>query len=595
MPNSGCLELHEKTELTRLVSKDILRRLQSGFTELGKVTVCVCAVDGLPIISPTWGSQFSHMIGCSPLGREAFSASLKACAIDPASEVPSVCHEGMTLYASTIETAEQRLGLIVVGSRMPTAPPDEAVRRIAKMYGLDPDALVKATTTIDPCLGGTPEAIRHFADILADTLSTLYKQSRRIECQLQELRIVHDLGELISGPLELQEMLDRTVQRVESVMSVKACAIRILDESTGELVIKAVHNLSDEYLQKGPVLVKDNAIDSAACHGEVVYIADAPNDPRIRYPQNALREGIVSGLCAPMSYRGQSIGVIRVYTDKLYEFNEGERALLKSIGTQTAAAIINSRLHEDRAKSALIERQVTIAGKIQRRMLPALLPRHPSLQFGCVYDPTLLLGGDFYDFIELGEGRMGVCIADVVGKGLPAAMMMASIRSALRAYATDNADIGRVMQMVNEHMVRDTLPSEFVTLVYGVFSADGQVLSYSNAGHPPPVVLRGDNFINLDSGGTVIGILSNETFDVDAFQLKPNDLVVMTTDGVTEAMGFDGQCFGPDRLLKSIWRHRELGAQQLAHQILWDVRRFVGLAEQSDDITIVVAKARPNG
>ena len=579
-----------ETGLTRLVSRETLQRLQDRFAALGKVTVAIASVDGECITQPSWGGRFSKLIGTSPRGRITFAESIRTCARDPNARVPSMCHEGMTLYASPIVHAGVRLAVIVVGSRAPGPPDRETVEALAAEYGVDPSVLRDSAASIDPYSGGTPEAIHRFVDVLAETIAALYGQAGRIERQLADLRTVHAFTELLSGTRDLQEILDLTVRRVVEVMPVKACGIRLLNADTGELVIKAVHNLSDEYLRKGPVLLRDNAIDAAAFAGQTVYIPDVASDPRTRYPENARREGLVSGLCLPLGYRGQTIGVIRVYTAKRYAFSDPEESLLRSIASQAAAAIITTGLRDEQARVERFQRQVAAAAEIQHRMLPARPPCHPGLEFGCVYDPTLQLGGDFYDFIELSGGRLGVCIADVVGKGLPAALMMASVRSQLRVHAPNTGQVETVVGNVNEHMYRDTLTGEFATLVYGIFAPEGREFTYCNAGHSPPLLLRDDKFTELTTGGLVVGIRPRQVFDREIVSLQAGDILIMVTDGVTEAMDFAGTAFGRERLLASIRKYRTLDAQQLAKQILWDVRRFVGLAEQSDDITVVAVK-----
>lgn len=576
--------------VTELVSRESLQRLQDRFSALGKVTVCIATVEGELITSPTWGSRYSQLIGESPRGRTSFCEAIHKRAQNTENTTTIECHHGMKLYASAIMHNADRLGTIVVGTRSSETPTRETVNRVANEFGIDADKLMRHVDDVDPYRGGEPEAIHGFADVLAETIANLYGQADRIQRQLADLHAVFGVAELLAGTRDLQEILDATVARVVEVMRVKACAIRLLDRDTGELVIESVHNLSEQYLAKGPVMLDSSSIDVTAFSGEAVYIIDVPNDPRTRYPENARREGIVSGLCVPLMYRGQTIGVIRVYTDARYEFQKQEEALLRSIGSQAAAAIITSRLWREQAEADRFQRQVDAAGEIQRRMLPSCMSRLKGLELGCIYEPTLQLGGDFYDLIELPDGELGVCVADVVGKGLPAALMMASVRSALRAHAMRGLEVKDVVAEVNRHMCHDTLISEFVTLIYGVFSADGRRFSYCNAGHPPPLLLHGDEFIELTAGGLVVGVLPDETFELENTMLELGDILVTVTDGVTEAMDFDGRAYRQDRLLKSIRKHRSLDAQQLAHQLLWDVRRFVGLAPQSDDITIVVAK-----
>ena len=170
-------------------------------------------------------------------------------------------------------------------------------------------------------------------------------------------------------------------------------------------------------------------------------------------------------------------------------------------------------------------------------------------------------------------------------------MMMASVRSSLWAHAHNRREPDVVISRVNQHMCRETGISEFATLVYGVFSPEGRTLTYCSAGHTPPLLLGHDRLTGLTTGGLVIGVDPQETYEREVRAIRPGDILVMTTDGVTEAMDFHGRPYGTERLSESIRRHRALDAQQFAQQILWDVRRFVGLADQSDDITVVVVKA----
>jgi sigma-B regulation protein RsbU (phosphoserine phosphatase) len=219
------------------------------------------------------------------------------------------------------------------------------------------------------------------------------------------------------------------------------------------------------------------------------------------------------------------------------------------------------------------------------------MPKHAGLEFGCVYAPTLRVSGDFYDFLNLHGGYLGVCVADVVGKGIPAALRMASVRSSLRAFANVGYDLHTVMELVNRQLCRETQTREFVTLAYGVFSPDGRLYNHCNAGHIPPLLLREDKLTQLTAGGLVLGVRPRETYDEEPVVIRPGDIIVLVTDGVTEALNFSHEPYGNERLHDSIRRHQSLDAQSLAQQLLWDVRRFVGLAEQSDDITIVAVRA----
>lgn len=576
--------------LINLVGLSTLQQTQDRFAAMGRMTVCTCGIDGEPITQPTWGSKYSELIGVSARGRIDLRDGIKRTVVEASGNGPIVLHEGMQLRATPIRHDGDVLAVIITGIRTHKPPSPEEARRIAEQYEIGIDDLVREASTLNPLRGGAPKDIQRFAELLADIIATLYGQAARIEQQFADLRTVYNLADLLSGSLNLDEILNLTVRRVVEVMPVKACAIRLLDNNTGELVIRAVHNLSEEYLKKGPILLQDSRIDSAAFAGQTVYIEDSRTDPRIRYPENARREGIVSGLCVPLSFRGQTVGVIRVYTSKKYAFTDSEVALLRSIGSQAAAAIIHHRLLREHLEAERVQRQIEAAGQIQRRMLPSRPPQHRAIELGCAYDATLELGGDFYDFLDLRDRGLFVCNADVMGKGLAAALLMASVRSAFRAHASQSANVADLVQRVNRQLCLDTNAHEFVTAVCGEFSPDGRAFTYCNAGHPPPILCRGTRMMELLAGGMVLGIHPEEHYEQETIKLREDDVMVIVTDGVMEAMDFKKQQYGRERYLDSLRRHRKLDAPQMARQILWDVRRFVGLAAQSDDISVVVAR-----
>ena len=408
----------------------------------------------------------------------------------------------------------------------------------------------------------------------------------------ETLAAVYDIAGLLAGTLDLQEILDRTARTVCEVMRVKACSIRLLDEAAGSLAVRAVHNLSREYLNKGQVIVGENPIDAAAIRGEMVHITDAPTDPRTRYPQQAKKEGIVSGLVCGMIYRGKVVGVLRVYTGEPVTFTPFDESLLRAVASQAAAAIINARLLAETLEAERYARQIAYAGEVQRRMIPAEPPTFKHVEIGAVYRPTFNVGGDFYDFIRLAEGNLGVGIADVSGKGVPASLLMASLRSALRVYAYFTYDIDRIMAGVNQHVCRETTIGEFATVFYGVLSPNGRRLTYCNAGHVPPMLLRHGRIEYLATGGMVVGVDPDAGFAVDPLQLRAGDVLLLYTDGATEALNFSEEPFGRERLEASLLRYADQSAPLITKNILWDIRRFRGLADRTDDLTLVALKIR---
>ena len=549
-----------------------LQEIQGAFVAGTGLQVCFHDRDGRRVTQPAEPGTFCSQ---SDKGGDGLSAAIAA-ACEPAVGGPvSVSCDGRHRHiAIPIHSDQQVLGMLVLSEDRPDTATVDAATTAAQL-GLP---------------AHTPAA--GLAEMLASLLSRLCYQDMQLRLRIEELGALYGISGLLAGSFDLQEVLNEVVRRVGEVMRVRSCSLRLFNEDTGELLIKAVYNLSPEYLSKGAVRVVENPVDAQALSGQTVYIEDVPNDPRVRYPEEARREGFRSGLITGMFYRGKPIGVLRVYTGEQHRFSAFEAGLLRAMAAQAASAIETARLYQEELQADRVRKQIAMASDVQRRMIPAGAPKHAGLSFGTIYQPSLGVGGDFYDFIELPDGRVGIAIADVVGKGIPAALMMASVRSVLRATALGGRRLAGVIEIVNRHLSRDTLVSEFATLFYCVISKDGRRLTYCNAGHNPPLLLRDGQITELAEGGLVIGIHRDERYNQNRMALQAGDVVLLYTDGITEAANFEGQRFGTDRLKESLRKYASLEARPIANNILWDVRRFVGLAEQSDDQTMVAVKVK---
>jgi len=502
------------------------------------------------------------------------------------------CHAGLTQFAAPIVVQDQHLGTILLGERPRTPLSEDNIRRLAREFDLNLDELRRAAWALRPWSDPDMQPAVEFLSYMANALARRCYQEVQLRDRVQELSALYRLSSMLAGTADVQSILDRSAQLIVEVLGAKASSIRLLNDSTGELKIQAVHNLSPQYLNKGGISVRTSPIDIEALEKGIVYIGNQPEDPRTVYPAHARAEGIVSALVAAMRYRGTSIGVMRVYTGEHREFSSFERSLMQTMASPMAAAIIDARLRQEALEAERLEQQVSIAATIQRQMIPATPPRHPFLDIGAVYSPSLELGGDFYDFIELPHGNLGLTIADVAGKGIPASLTMASARAALRAHAKSIYDIDRIMSEVNRHICRDVNISEFVTAFYGVFSPDGRRLTYCNAGHERPLLLRDLCVAPLEVGGLMLGVEPTAKYDKGLLHLRPGDVLLFSTDGLPEGMNFTDEMYDRHRVIDSLRTHYHLDAGSIAKQILWDLRRFRGLAEQSDDVSIVVVKVR---
>jgi sigma-B regulation protein RsbU (phosphoserine phosphatase) len=579
--------------LTDLLDVTALQEILDVFAAVTHTTVCVCDRDGSIIARPAGLNPLCKLMSQSEEGRQGCRESLQAILDRTAEQGRTVsvrCHAGMMQYASPVRVNGEIIATIVMGDLPKPGPGAEQIRALAERHHLDPEPLLEVFAQTHPWTEHQASAAVEFLQLLANRLARFCHQENQLRLRVDELATVYDITALMAGTSDVREVLRTAAESVAKVLRVKACSIRLLDEATGALAIAAGYNLSPEYLGKGPVRVEENPIDEAALNGKMVYIADVSNDPRIRYPAQAQKEGLVSGLVTGMVFRNRPVGVIRVYTGEPHVFSAFEASLLRAVGAQAAVAIENSRLTDQAIQAEILKRQIGMAAEVQRRMVPAEAPRHTRLAFGTVYEPTYALGGDFYDFLGLPDGRIGVAIADVVGKGIPASLLMASVRSALRVWAYSEHTIEEAVAGVNRQLCRDTLMQEFVTLFYGVFSADGGTLTYCNAGHDPPLLARGGRITQLDAGGMLVGTVPEATYQSAVVTLEPGDAVLLYTDGAVDAMNFIDERFGRERLAESFVRYTALRAEAIAPNVLWDVRRFIGLADQVDDITMVSVK-----
>ena len=419
------------------------------------------------------------------------------------------------------------------------------------------------------------------------TLSGWCLNEARLEATAEQLSLLGDIGELLSGEQDLHTVLDRIVAETARVMNLQYCSLHLYDQKTGELSVRAGYNVQESFGPRQTVRRDENPIDDAALDGEVVFIEDCRTDPRVRFGDEAQRLGIVSGLVAGMMYRGEPVGVLRVYADHKKRFRSRHRNLLRAVAAQAAIAVVNARLLEQRLRSATMERQLETAGLLQVRMVRTPPPEHPGVSTAIVFEPSFHVGGDFCDVFVLPDGRLAAVVGDVTGHGMPAALLMASVRGALRASARCIRTLPELMIQLNNQVCRETTSAEFITLLIVAIDTRNGRLHYVNAGHEQPMIWRRGTVQQPSPADLVLGVSPTQAYHEHQLDLESNDFVLLYTDGVVEAISFEDEMFGRHRLLSAIEDYGSLPPDQVLRNIRWDVRRFVGLAEQSDDLTMV--------
>jgi len=263
------------------------------------------------------------------------------------------------------------------------------------------------------------------------------------------------------------------------------------------------------------------------------------------------------------------------------------KASLEAFATEAAVAIESGRMY---AEAAELERERHTAAEIQRQLLPAATYSDGTREVAAESIPCRTVGGDFYDYLQLGQGAFGVTLGDVAGKGTPAAILAAAVQTNFAAHADVASDPADLMHRLNVALLRRSIEARFATMCYGVVLPDGR-FQYSNAGQEPPLVWHVDGtFEWLDVGGPVLGLLGDARYDFGEVQLAPGDVVVLYSDGVTEARNESGEEYGRDRLLSELRTVKQGDADAVLEQLVRSVRSFAGSAPQADDITALVLR-----
>ncbi len=418
------------------------------------------------------------------------------------------------------------------------------------------------------------------------------KMKKKSKKQTQRDNQIYYLTSLAAGKYTLQEVLDRLAKAAVETVKVKACSIRLLDEKAGDLKMSSTFGLTNEYRKKGPVSKNDPVIKEAFA-GNAVVIGDMSKDVRIKYQKAAKNEGLVSQLTVAMKFRDKAVGVLRLYSPKLMRFNDDDIAMARVVATQCAVALKNARYYRQALAGAKMAEQMRLAGVIQRRMVPKNSPKIENMDIAATYIPCFAVGGDFYDFISVGENKLVIVIADVMGKGLPASIVTSSIRGSVRAYVkclAEKGDMLEIVKKINQAACLESRNGEFISLFYAVVDTKEKTIEYCNCGHEPAIIIRDGKTVDLDKGGLVLGVIDDAEYVIGKMKLEKNDAILFYTDGLIDAANFQGQLWGRKAMLKTAKKFAELNAKQMMKNMLRYRRRFVGLARQLDDTSMVVVK-----
>lgn len=412
----------------------------------------------------------------------------------------------------------------------------------------------------------------------------------RLQRAVEELSFLNDLAQRLGSTFELAEIMDMVMARSRQAVKAEQAKISLIEAENQSHVSTFVHSRdADEASYFG---LHDDLASCVLTQRQPVLFNDPASDARLAGV--TLDAGVRNLACVPLDVGGRPIGMLAAFNKRDdAAFDADDARLLTIIASQSAQVIERARLLEQERAAARMTEELRLARGIQSTLLPAAAPEVDGYELFGFSEPAFEVGGDYYDFLDLGDQRWGVALGDVSGKGVPAAMLMANLQATLRGQALRAASCCECVEWCNRLLYHSTTPDKFATLFYGTINVANHRLRYCNAGHERPIILRdGHDPALLEKGNLIVGILEHPVYGDDVVPLEPGDTVIIYSDGVTDMIDAREEPFELERLLTVVHEQRHRSAQGLTEAIVSAVRAHAGDTPAADDMTVMVVRRR---
>ena len=404
-----------------------------------------------------------------------------------------------------------------------------------------------------------------------------------------KLRALIEISQNMGKALGLGEVLPKLLDSLFAIfLQADRGFIVLKDPATDRLVPKALKYRRKQDEERARI---SRTIVNGVMNGkEAILSADATSDSRFDMAESIVDFHIRSMMCAPLiDSEGKALGVIQIDTlDQRSRFNREDLDVLASVACQAAVSVENAQLHERVLNERARARELAVAHDVQRGFLPASQPQIQQYEFFDFYESAHELGGDYYDYVQLADGRLAVVVADVSGKGASAALLMAKLSAEARFCLASEPTPGEAIGRLNRVFCGRGWEDRFVTLVLAVLDPIRHEVTVVNAGHMPPLLRHDTAKVEAVAESETrlpLGVDEDVTYAQHTFPFSPGDCLALYTDGITEAMNDTGDLYGHDRLWNQLAREAQhVGA--IGQALLHDVRQFVGNRAQSDDMCL---------
>lgn len=414
--------------------------------------------------------------------------------------------------------------------------------------------------------------------------ANLYRAVKREALQKD---LLYETGIKLSSSLELDDVLAQIMSALKQVVEYEAGGFFLVNSTGSDLDSIYSVGYDEKCIPDLHTKMGEGLVGHAAKLAAALIVPDVSIDERYVNCRPETKSEIV----VPIMLDGRVIGLVNLESNRLNAFDVQDESLMKAFASQAAISVERARLHHKLISSQKLEQQLSIAREIQRSFLPRRDPKIDGYDICGRNFPSGEVGGDYFDFIDIVKGQTGIAIADVVGKGIPAALIMASFRASLIAEIRNNYSIRTICEKVNSLMVESLEPGNFVTAVYSVLDSKNNILTFSNAGHNQPLLVRRDGSVEfLKEGGPILGVIKEATFEERPIVINSGDIVIFYTDGVTEVFDKAGNEFGVEAILRVVGKNQNSSAAEILNRIVEAVKAFASPDHLFDDVTIVVLK-----
>ncbi len=427
-------------------------------------------------------------------------------------------------------------------------------------------------------------------EILSDQIAVAIHNARlyhRAKRQAIETKTLFQINCEIMSSLNLDEVLNQILTALKNVVDFHAGGVYLIDETNEE--VESITSIGYDKILAPDLHLKlgQGIVGNVATSGIAEIICDVSKDKRYISARPETKSEIV----IPIRLDHKMVGILNLEHDDLDAFTVKDRDLLMAFSGLAGVSIERARMHRYMLEQKKLDEQLAIARTIQKTFLPKIVPDFKDFEIWGSNIPSGEVGGDYYDFISIVENQIGIAIADVSGKGIPAALIMASFRASLIAEIRNNYAIRTICRKVNNLLCESLEPENFVTAIYGVLDTKNSIFTFSNCGHNPGLVLRADDSVEeLTEGGIILGIRPDSRYEERPIYLNSGDILCLFTDGVTEAEDKNDEQFETERMLKIIKDNRTEPAEIIGTKMIKAVKQFARRDLIMDDLTLIIVK-----